>query len=293
MRVTVIGANGQLGTDVVLEYQNVGDDTTGLTHTEVDICSLDATREVLRAIRPEVIVNTAAMHHVENCEKEPLRAYEVNALGARNLVMVANELNAKLVHVSTDYVFDGAKLSPYVEADCAAPLNVYGNTKLAGEVFLRGGGEKWFVLRTSAIYGKAVCRAKGRNFVQLMLKLANERDEIHVVNDEVVSPTSTKELAKQIAVLSRTDKYGLYHATSEGNCSWYEFARAIFELTGDRVNLQPARPNEFSSKVPRPKYSVLENDGLKKLGLNIFRNWQEGLREYLAADRQLYRAPTV
>jgi dTDP-4-dehydrorhamnose reductase len=294
MRVVVIGANGQLGTDVVVEYQNAGDETTGLTHADLDICSLDSTRHVLGAVRPALIVNTAAMHHIENCEKEPLRAYEVNALGVRHLTIVANELNAKLVHVSTDYVFDGSKGSPYVETDVAAPLNVYGNTKLAGEAFLRGCAEKWFVLRTSAIYGKSPCRAKGgKNFIELMLKLARERDELRVVNDEIVSPTSTRELAKQIADLSRTDHYGLYHATAEGSCSWYEFAGAIFELTGTRVNLQVARPDEFPSKVPRPKYSVLENEGLKKLGLNVFRNWQQGLKEYLAADRHLYRAQAV
>jgi dTDP-4-dehydrorhamnose reductase len=294
VRVAVIGANGQLGTDVVVEYQNGGHETTGLTHADMDICSLESTRNVLSAIRPVVIVNTAAMHHVENCEKEPLRAYEVNALGARNLAIVANELNSKLVHVSTDYVFDGAKGCPYVESDTAAPLNVYGNTKLAGEAFLRGYVEKWFVLRTSAIYGKAPCRAKGgRNFIELMLKLASERDELRVVNDEIVSPTSTKELARQIAIMSRTDHYGLYHATAEGSCSWLEFARAIFELADKKVNLQVARPNEFPSKVPRPKYSVLENEGLKKLGLNVFRNWQEGLQEYLAAVGHLCRTQTV
>lgn len=294
MRVAVIGANGQLGADVVAGYQHAGDQAMSLTHADLDICSLESTRSVLRAIAPVVIVNTAAMHHVENCEKEPLRAYEVNALGVRNLAIVANELKAKLVHISTDYVFDGTKASPYVERDLAAPLNVYGNTKLAGEAFLRGCAEKWFVLRTSAIYGKAPCRAKGdRNFIELMLKLASERDELRVVNDEFVSPTPAAELARQIVTLSRTDHYGLYHATAEGSCSWFEFARVIFEIAHENVNLQVARPNEFPSKVPRPKYSVLENEGLKKLGLNVFQNWQDGLQEYLAADGDFYRASAV
>jgi dTDP-4-dehydrorhamnose reductase len=157
-----------------------------------------------------VIVNTAAMHQAENCEKDPPRAYEVNALGPRNLAIVARELDAKLAYVSTDYVFNGEKKQPYLEEDLAAPLNVYGNTKLAGEAFLQGVGEKYFIVRTSALYGKSPCRAKGgRNFVELMLKLAAEREELRVVDDEIVSPTSTAELAKQLVTLSRTNHYGL------------------------------------------------------------------------------------
>lgn len=283
MRVAVIGANGQLGMDVLTEFQSAGDEIAGLMHEDVDICSVHSTRDALGRIQPKIIVNTAAMHHVENCEKEPLRAYEVNALGARILAIVARELDAKLVHVSTDYVFSGSKKAPYLETDAAAPLNVYGNTKLAGEAFLQGTAEKYFILRTSALYGKNPCRAKGgKNFVDLMLKLAGERDELRVVDDEVVSPTCTSELAKQIVILSHTEHYGLYHATAEGSCSWYEFAKTIFELTGTRANLKVAGPNEFPAKVPRPKYSVLENSRLKKLGLNSFRSWSEGLGCYLA-----------
>lgn len=282
MRIAVIGSNGQLGTEVAAECQRAGEETAELTHAAIDISSLESTRSALGGIRPGVIVNTAAMHHVENCEKEPLRAYEVNALGPRNLAIVARELDAKLVHVSTDYVFDGAKHQPYVEEDRAAPLNVYGNTKFAGEAFLQGLAEKYFIVRTSALYGKSPCRAKGgRNFVDLMLKLAAERDEVRVVDDEIVSPTSTAELAKQIVILGRTNHYGLYHATAEGSCSWYEFARKIFELQGLKTKLSIASPSEFTSKVPRPKYSVLENHALKALGLNSFQLWEEGLRSYL------------
>jgi dTDP-4-dehydrorhamnose reductase len=288
MRVVVIGANGQLGTDVSREYQKEGEESTGLTHQDIDISSVESTRSALSVLRPEVIVNTAAMHHVENCEKEPLRAYEVNAIGARNLAMVARELDAKLVHVSTDYVFNGAKNQPYVEEDRAAPLNVYGNSKLAGEAFLQRLAEKYFIVRTSALYGKSPCRAKGgRNFVELMLKLAAERDELRVVHDEIVSPTSTAELAKQIVILSRTNHYGLYHATAEESCSWYEFANRIFELEGVNTKVAVASPNEFPAKVPRPKYSVLENRALKALGLNSLKSWREGLQCYLSSRQRL------
>jgi dTDP-4-dehydrorhamnose reductase len=283
LKVAVIGANGQLGADIVLECERTGSEVLPLTHSDADISSLDDTRRLLTSSEPSVIVTTAAMHHVENCEKDPGRAYQINALGARNLAMVANEIDAKLIYVSTDYVFSGAKMSPYYEEDPTGPLNVYGNTKLAGEAFVRGIARKWFILRTSALYGRHPCRAKGgNNFVQLMLKLAGEGREIRVVNDEIVSPTYTPFLASQIVCLSNTEKFGLYHATAEGSCTWYEFASAIFGLTNTKANLSIASPTEFPAKVPRPKYSVLENSALKRLGVNLFPTWRMGLEQYLA-----------
>jgi dTDP-4-dehydrorhamnose reductase len=284
MKIAVIGANGQLGMDVSEEFVRNGDDVCRLTHADIDIESAESVSRVLGDAKPGMIVNTAAMHHVENCEQDPLKAYAVNALGARNLARAAREMGAVLVHVSTDYVFDGSKKQPYLEGDPTVPLNIYGNTKLAGEAFVRAENEKHFILRTSALYGTNPCRAKGgRNFVELMLKLAKERDELRVVDDEFVSPTSTAELAKQILTLSRTDNFGLYHATSEGSCTWYAFAKKIFEITNTKVRLMAARPNEFPSKVPRPKYSVLENRGLTRLGMNSFRTWEEGLHSYLVS----------
>jgi dTDP-4-dehydrorhamnose reductase len=284
MNVAVIGATGQLGVDVVQEFVRNGDRVCPVSHAEVEICSLNTVREVLTAAKAELVVNTAAMHRVESCEDQPSKAYEINAIGARNLALVARELDAVLVHIGTDYVFDGSKRTPYLESDPALPLNVYGNTKLAGELFVQSAANKYFILRTSALYGKSPCRAKGGlNFVEVMLKLAAERDELRVVNDEVVSPTSTVELAKQIVLLSRNENFGIYHATAEGSCSWYEFALKIFEIADVKTNLVVAGLNEFPAKVPRPKYSVLENHGLKKLGLNSFGSWEEGLRSYLAA----------
>jgi dTDP-4-dehydrorhamnose reductase len=162
------------------------------------------------------------------------------------------------------------------------PLNAYGISKLAGEHFVRATTPRHFVIRTSGLYGKSPCRAKGGlNFIELMLKLARERGEVKVVDGEVVSPTSTAELALQIVRLSRSDSFGLYHATAEGSCSWYEFAREIFALTGTPVRLKVASPDEFPAKVPRPKYSVLENGALKSRGLNVFKPWQDALRTYL------------
>lgn len=283
MKIAVIGASGQLGSDAVAAFTKHGDEVVPLTHSDLELSNIDSVSACLQGMRPQVVVNTAAMHHVEKCEQEPEKAFAVNGLGTRNLALVARDIGATLMHVSTDYVFDGAKGSPYEESDAPNPLNVYGNTKLSGEYFVRGTVEKHFVLRTSAIYGKSPCRAKGGpNFIELMLKLAKERGTVRVVDSEFVTPTSTAELAAQMVKLSRCDSYGLYHATAEGSCSWHEFAREIFALTSTQVNLEVAGPNDFPAKVPRPKYSVLENRGLKSHQLNVFKPWQEGVREYLS-----------
>ena len=282
MNVAVIGASGQLGSDVVCAFAEQGDSVASLTHADIDVSSLESVRACLGGLALDVLVNTAAMHHVEKCEQDPAAAYAVNAMGTRNLAIVTRDLGLAFVHISTDYVFDGKKGEPYVEDDAALPLNVYGNSKLAGEYFARTENPAHFVLRTSALYGKHPCRAKGGlNFVDLMLKLARERGRVRVVDDEVVTPTSTSQLAKQIVILSRCDAYGLYHATAEGKCSWYEFAREIFQLTNTEVRLEVAAPGEFPAKVQRPSYAALENHGLKERRLNVFTTWQEGLCDYL------------
>jgi dTDP-4-dehydrorhamnose reductase len=282
MRIAVIGSNGQLGSDLIAAFSGNEDEVRGLTHADIELADLSSVKSVLEQIQPEVVVNTAAMHHVENCEREPEKAFATNAVGSRNLAVVTRDLNAVLVHVSTDYVFDGAKGSPYVEEDTPRPLNAYGVSKLAGEHFVRATTNKHFVVRTSGLYGKSPCRAKGGlNFIELMLKLAKERGEVRVVDSEVVSPTSTVELAQQLVRLSRSDAYGLYHATAEGSCSWHEFAREIFALTDTPVHLNVAAPGEFPAKVARPIYSVLENQALKNHGLNVFKPWQVGLHQYL------------
>jgi dTDP-4-dehydrorhamnose reductase len=277
----VVGANGQLGVDIASEFDGNGDSVCAVTHANVEISDADSVFRTVRDAAPDLVVNTAAMHHVENCERDPERAFSVNAIGARNLANVVHDLGAILIHISTDYVFDGAKASPYIETDSPRPVNVYGNSKLAGEYFVQSGLDRHFVLRTSGLYGHNPCRAKGRNFIELMLKLAEERREVRVVDSEWVTPTSTRELARQIVGLSRSDAYGLYHATAEAGCSWYEYAQEIFRLTDAKVDLRVADPGEFPAKVRRPRYSVLENGALKRNGLNQFRHWREGLCEYL------------
>ncbi len=284
MKVLVIGASGQLGSDVCRAFEGAGDEAFGATHADVEVRSADSVVTLIRSVGPEVVVNTSAMHHVESCESDAEGAFAVNGLGARNLALACGEMGAVLIHVSTDYVFAGDKKSPYVESDLPCPLNVYGTTKLAGECFVRSILEKYFIVRTSALYGCFPCRAKGGlNFVELMLKLAREGKEIRVVDSESVSPTFTMELARHIVCLSRGESYGLYHATAEGSCSWYEFAQEIFSLSNIRPQLMAARAGEFAGTVRRPSYSVLDNAALKTRGMNTFRSWKEGLREYLHA----------
>lgn len=285
MKIAVVGANGQLGADIVSEFRDRGNEVVSLTHADIELSSLDSVRSCIESSQAGFVVNTAAMHHVEQCEEDPNKAFAVNAIGVRNLALVTREAGAVLVHISTDYVFDGKKAEPYVEEDIPMPLNVYGNSKLAGESFVRTLNPKHFVVRTSALYGKHPCRAKGgRNFVELMLKLGKERASVRVVDNERVSPTSTAALARQIVALSQSEKYGLYHATAEGSCSWYEFAKAIFATAKLATRVEVADPSEFAGKVPRPHYSVLENRRLNVAGINMFEPWEEELGEYLGVS---------
>ena len=284
MRVAVVGANGQLGCDLCMAFSASGHEVVPLNHETVDIVDYASISGRLQQAKADLIVNTAAMHNVDACEAAPLRAFEVNGLGVRNLSMVASALDSTLLHVSTDYVFDGSKQAPYVESDGPMPMNVYGNTKLAGEYFVRTIARKHFVVRVSGLYGANPCRAKsGDNFVRLMLRLSKEREEIRVVDDEVLTPTSTVEVARQLVAMAKLDKYGLYHATAQGSCSWHAFAGKVFELSGSKVKLSVAPSDEFPKKVPRPKYSVLENAALKSVGLDIMKGWEAGLREYMAS----------
>lgn len=286
MKVAVVGATGQLGSDVSAAFETSGDEVTRLGHDAIEVSSLESVRNCLESARPDLVVNTAAYHQVEQCEADPATSFSVNAFGARNLGLVTAALGATLVHISTDYVFDGERNTPYTEQDRALPLNVYGNSKLAGEHFVRCANPQHFILRVAGLYGIHPCRAKGGlNFVELMLKLSREREEVRVVDTEFVTPTPTKEVARQIVVLASTAEYGLYHATAEGHCSWYQFARAIFDAADVKVRLERARPGEFPAKVRRPAYSILENQALKARSLNLFSPWEKGLQEYLAARR--------
>ena len=282
MKVVVIGANGQLGSDICKILSKKGYEVSGTNRNAIDVTDMSMCKERLTEIKPEAVINTAAFHNVEQCERDPITSFSVNAIGARNLAILSNELDFKIIHFSTDYVFDGLKKMPYVESDIPMPLNVYGNTKLSGEIFIRTISKSYFIARVSGLFGISPCRAKGGlNFIRLMLKLAKERDEVSVVNSESLAPTYTVDVAMQIEKLLQTDNFGLYHMASNGSCSWYEFAKAIFELAKSKVKLSVASPDEFPAKVPRPTYSVLENAALKSIGMDIMPHWRDAMKRYL------------
>jgi dTDP-4-dehydrorhamnose reductase len=281
MRVIVTGANGQLGMDVCAAFAKTHD-VHALTHEQMDIADAAQTEQVLNSIQPQCVINTAAMHHVEKCEADPVQAYTVNAVGTGSLAKACAAHDAHLIHISTDYVFDGGKKAPYVESDAPMPLNVYGNTKLSGEYYALATWGKSSVVRVSAIYGANPCRAKGGlNFVRLMLRLAGERPQLRVVDDEIVTPTPTAAIAEQLLRIAEEKAFGLFHATCHGQCSWYAFAACIFELAGVKTDLQKANPGEFPAKVARPSYSVLENSRLKTMNLDCMPDWEDGLKLFL------------
>jgi dTDP-4-dehydrorhamnose reductase len=254
---------------------------TPLAHEDLDIRDAAAIRAMLARVRPRIVVNTAAFHNVPKCETQPADAYAVNAIAARDLALACAEAGARLVHVSTDYVFDGKKQAPYVETDCPNPLNVYAISKLAGDYAVLSAGDDHQVVRSSGLYGVRPCRAKGGNFIDTMFRLAKEKPEVRVVQDEVLTPTFTADLAAQIRVLAVEGPPGLYHATNAGQCSWYEFARAIFDLGGLTTPLHPTSVKEFAAPVKRPFYSVLDNAALRAAGLDRMRPWREALADYM------------
>src|SRR5438445_13218415 len=222
MKVAVIGAHGQLGTDLcqVLAAQRFS--VVPLTHRDLDVSDSAQVDRVLSSIHADVVISTAAFHKVEECEKQPAQSFAVNAVGPRNLALACRQRNAVLVHFSTDYVFDGAQRRPYTESDLPRPLNVYGVSKLAGEHMLALTWERHFVIRTCGLYGVAGSSGKGGNFVETMLRKAAEGAPIRVVDDQVLTPTFTGDLAEGVARLLDTEVYGLYHISAEGECSWYE-----------------------------------------------------------------------
>lgn len=281
MKVAVIGANGQLGTDLVEVMARQGHEVVSLTHADIQVEQFDRVREVLTACKPDILLNTAAYHITQQCEDHVETAFAVNAQGALNFAKVAEDLNITTVYYSSDYVFDGAKQFPYLETDAPNPLNVYAVTKLAGEYFALNYHPKAYVLRVSGLYGNVPCRAKGGNFITTMLRLAKEKPEVRVVTDEVLTPTPTYEIALKTVSLLKSEQYGLYHLTCEGACSWYEFAREIFTLLHLQTPLYKASVTDFAITVKRPFYSVLENSRFNALGTERMPHWREALQSFL------------
>jgi len=279
MKICIIGANGQLGSDLYNELSCF--DTKGLTHADIEITDEKQCFDVITKIAPDYVLNTAAYHNVPYCEKYPDRAALINIEGARNLAKACNQVNAELIHFSTDYVFDGKSNTPYLEDDLPNPLNYYAITKLAGEYAVKAYLNKHKIIRVSGIYGKIPCRAKGGNFVSTMLKLAKTKDELKIVDDEILTPTYTKDIARQIKELLPIKEYGIFHISNEGQCSWFEFATEIFKLKNIKIKTIKVPASEFPSEINRPHFSVLNNKRLKELNIYNMKPWQKALEEHL------------
>lgn len=276
-KIIVTGCNGQLGRAVNKYY--AGTDLYEFVNTDVgelDITDVDAVLRLAREVRPYAIINCAAYTAVDASESDVDNAYRINAIGPRNLSIAATETGAKMVHVSTDYVFSGETDRPYTEFDRTDdPTGTYGITKLAGENFVKDFAEHYYIIRTAWLYGD------GKNFVKTMLRLSESNDRVRVVGDQFGTPTSTTELTKMIAQLLPTDNYGLFHGTCEGFCSWDEFAREIFRLAGKPTQVTTITTEEFGAPAKRPAYSVLENYMLKLTTSFSFAPWQDAIADYI------------
>jgi dTDP-4-dehydrorhamnose reductase len=278
--VMVIGASGQLGSDLCEELDAASFDRRSPSHAELDICEHAEVAAHLRSSRPAVIINLAAFHQLDRCEADPVRAFEVNCHAVRNLAEIAGDLQAHLVHVSTDYVFGGDQEEPYEERSAPNPLQVYGVSKLAGEYFVRNRCRRHLLVRTSGLYGTRGSSGKGGNFVETMLRLG-QSGRVSVVTDQVLSPTNTRDLSSMIVRLIRAKASGLFHVTNSGSCSWFEFAQRIFALSGQDVELVPIPTSLSGSTVARPAFSVLENRRLKSEGFGLMRSWEDAVGDYL------------
>lgn len=284
-KIIVTGCNGQLGRAINelcannTEYELINTDFNVDGIRSVDISDLDSVMTLFKEINPYAVVNCAALTNVDGCETMVDTAYKINAIGPRNLSIAATETGAKLVHISTDYVFRGDGTKPYTEFDTPAPKAMYGVTKLAGEKFVEQFAKNYFIIRTAWLYGD------GKNFVKTMLRLSENHDEVSVVNDQVGSPTSATELAKAIMHLLPTDNYGLFHGTCEGMCSWADFTKEIFRLAGKSTKVNPVTSAQYKEMNPaaadRPAYSVLENYMLKLTTNHMFADWEKAIAEYL------------
>ena len=275
-RVMITGANGQLGRAVNLQYADSGEyELINTDVGELDITNIDKVMTFVREVKPYAIINCAAYTAVDACEKEEDLAFRINAIGPRNLSIAATETGAKMMHVSTDYVFDGNGTRPYRETDPTGPQGAYGRTKLAGEDFVREFSDRYFIVRTAWLYGD------GKNFVKTMLRLSETNDKVRVVMDQVGSPTSADELAKAIAYLLPTENYGLFHGTCEGDCSWAQFTEEIFRLAGKNTIVEAITSEEYAAAAKRPAYSILENYMLKMTTDFMFADWHDAIAAYI------------
>ncbi len=275
MKILITGSNGMLGHDLI-EVLKDNHELILTTSKTLDITNKDQVFEVICDAEPDVVINSAAYTDVDGCEENQDLAYSVNGEGVKNLALACKEVDCALVHISTDYIFNGKNDRPWVEDDEIGPISVYGKSKLKGEEAILETLDKYFIVRTAWLYG-----INGKNFPKTMLELAKNHSEITVVYDEVGTPTYTPDLAYGISELIETDYYGIYHLTNSGNCSWCEFARYIFEVADKDVKVVPVTASEFARPAPRPSYSVLENKKWVDKGFKPLRSYKEAIKEYV------------
>ena len=282
MRAAVIGSTGQLGQDLVRAF---GEETVGLSHQDLDVTDGVGVASAMCSLRPDWVLNTAAFHRVDDCEINPALAFAANAVGAFNVARAAADVGAGVVFFSTDYVFGGEERerdNPYEEGDKIEPLNVYGVSKAAGEQLVMQANPRHVVVRSAGLYGTATSR-KGWTFPELMINKARTDGMVRVVTDQALSPTYTEDLAQKTKELVERDAVGLFHLTNAGECSWFEFARAVFDLAGIEVEMEPIETGETQRRAWRPSYSALRTTRLEQAGVGPMRSWEEALGAYLRA----------
>jgi len=278
MKITIIGSTGQLGTDLVKALRGKHE-VIGLTHQELEITDYNSCL-ILEKDRPDIIINTAAFHKPDQCEEEPLKAFSVNAVGARNIATVSKEIEATVAFISTDYVFDGYEKKAYTEYDTPNPINTYGISKLAGELFTKQ-NPKHYIVRLSSLFGIAGASSKGGNFVETMMTKAKKNEPLSVVNDMWMTPTYTKDAARIIQeIMERRLPSGIYHASNQGQCTWFQFAQEIMRLAGLTPTLNPMETSQQQTKARRPIFSVLRSTKLPRQGIQA-REWKEALADYM------------
>lgn len=277
MRILITGANGQLGRELVTQLGNSEHEIKATNSKTLDITNEGLIIRIFEEFRPDVVINCASYTAVDDCELEENYkiAYSVNVEAVKYLAIECEKYNAKFFNFSTDYVFDGLVTHPLTEISERRPINRYGQTKMLSEDETITNCSRYFIIRTSWLYGD------GNNFVKTMLRLGDSNSELNVVGDQIGSPTSTKDLTRVILRLMETDLYGVYHGTNHGECSWYEFAKEIFRVKGIDIKVNKVTSEEYVRRAKRPAYSVLDNFNLRKVGLDMFRPWQVALKDYL------------
>lgn len=280
--ILVTGSTGQLGSDVVKELLKRGYSTLSPNRSELNLCSEDNIRNYILNSNCEAIVHCAAYTQVDKAEDEKDLCIKINATATKHIVKCAKILDIPMIYISTDYVFDGTKDGKYTENDETNPINIYGESKLAGEKYVQEILDKYYIVRTSWVFN-----INGKNFIETMLRLSKANNQLSIVNDQIGSPTYTKDLSRLLVDMLETSKYGLYHATNEGYCSWYEFADTIFKLANINIDIKAINSNEYASRAKRPMNSKLSKDKLIEYGFKPLPHWEDALKDYLIRRRDL------